>query len=104
MTQGMWTDIIDLRAFYGRALGKELFDVIVKFADYAFNKAHSAGYGVLSYWTAYLKANYPAEFMAALLTPVVMATLFQLLGTDATVSAIGRNSLPSVPSSVKIGK
>jgi DNA polymerase-3 subunit alpha len=40
------------------------------FADYAFNKAHSAGYGVLSYWTAYLKANYPAEYMAALLTSV----------------------------------
>ena len=40
------------------------------FADYAFNKAHSAGYGVLSYWTAYLKANYPADYMAALLTSV----------------------------------
>src|SRR5206468_2143902 len=38
--------------------------------DYAFNKAHSAAYGVLSYWTAYLKAHYPAEYMAALLTSV----------------------------------
>ena len=47
-----------------------LWEVLVPFADYAFNKAHSAGYGVLSYWTAYLKANYPAEFMAALLTSV----------------------------------
>src|SRR5204862_4352923 len=40
------------------------------FSDYAFNKAHSAAYGVVSYWTAYLKANYPAEYMAALLTSV----------------------------------
>ena len=47
-----------------------LWETLVPFADYAFNKAHSAGYGVLSYWTAYLKANYPAEFMAALLTSV----------------------------------
>ena len=47
-----------------------LWETLLPFADYAFNKAHSAGYGVLSYWTAYLKANYPAEFMAALLTSV----------------------------------
>ena len=38
------------------------------FADYAFNKSHSACYGMISYWTAYLKANYPAPFMAALMT------------------------------------
>ena len=38
------------------------------FSDYAFNKAHTAAYGLVSYWTAYLKANYPAEYMAALLT------------------------------------
>ncbi len=49
---------------------KALWDILVPFADYAFNKAHSASYGVLSYWTAYLKAHYPAEFMAALLTSV----------------------------------
>ncbi|HVA59929.1 MAG TPA: DNA polymerase III subunit alpha [Mycobacteriales bacterium] len=48
----------------------KLWEVLVPFADYAFNKAHSAGYGLLSYWTAYLKARYPAEFMAALLTSV----------------------------------
>jgi DNA polymerase-3 subunit alpha len=47
-----------------------LWDVLVPFADYAFNKAHSAAYGLISYWTAYLKANYPAEYMAALLTSV----------------------------------
>ena len=48
----------------------KLWEVLVPFADYAFNKAHSAGYGLVSYWTAYLKARYPAEYMAALLTSV----------------------------------
>jgi DNA polymerase-3 subunit alpha len=47
-----------------------VWDVLVPFAGYAFNKAHSAAYGVVSYWTGYLKANYPAEYMAALLTSV----------------------------------
>lgn len=47
-----------------------LWEIMVPFAAYAFNKAHSAAYGVVSYWTAYLKANYPAEFMAALLESV----------------------------------
>jgi len=47
-----------------------LWDVLVPFSDYAFNKAHSAAYGVISYWTGYLKAHYPAEYMAALLTSV----------------------------------
>ncbi len=47
-----------------------LWDILLPFSDYAFNKAHSAAYGVVSYWTAHLKANYPAEYMAALLTSV----------------------------------
>ena len=47
-----------------------LWDILLPFSDYAFNKAHSAAYGVVSYYTAYLKANYPAEYMAALLTSV----------------------------------
>ncbi|PZQ91699.1 MAG: DNA polymerase III subunit alpha [Leifsonia xyli] len=49
---------------------KALWEILLPFSDYAFNKAHSAAYGVLSYWTAYLKAHYPAEYMAALLTSV----------------------------------
>jgi DNA polymerase-3 subunit alpha len=49
---------------------KTLWDILVPFSDYAFNKAHSAAYGLVSYWTAYLKANYPPEYMAALLTSV----------------------------------
>ncbi|MEV0841044.1 DNA polymerase III subunit alpha [Actinocatenispora sera] len=47
-----------------------LWDTVLPFAGYAFNKSHAAGYAVVSYWTAYLKANYPAEYMAALLTSV----------------------------------
>ncbi len=45
-----------------------LWEILVPFSDYAFNKAHTAGYGLVSFWTAYLKANFPAEYMAALLT------------------------------------
>jgi DNA polymerase-3 subunit alpha len=55
--------------FSERAI-KALWDTILPFADYAFNKSHAAGYGMVSYWTAYLKANYPAEYMAGLLTSV----------------------------------
>jgi len=49
---------------------KKLWDTLIPFSDYAFNRAHSAGYGLVSYWTAYLKANFPTEYMAALLTSV----------------------------------
>ena len=55
---------------YSTAAIKRLWDVLIPFSDYAFNRAHSAGYGVVSYWTGYLKANYPTEYMAALLTSV----------------------------------
>jgi DNA polymerase-3 subunit alpha len=55
---------------FSAAAVKTLWDILVPFADYAFNKAHSAAYGLISYWTAYLKANYPAEYMAGLLTSV----------------------------------
>ncbi|RXK11516.1 DNA polymerase III subunit alpha [Halarcobacter mediterraneus] len=47
---------------------EELFDLIVKFAGYGFNKSHSAAYGLVTFYTSYLKCYYPAEFMAALLT------------------------------------
>lgn len=55
---------------YTEASVAALWGVLVPFSDYAFNKAHTAAYGVISYWTGYLKANYPAEYMAALLTSV----------------------------------
>src|SRR5215469_15076782 len=47
-----------------------IWDVLVPFSGYAFNKSHTAPYALIAYWTAYLKANYPAEYMAALLTSV----------------------------------
>ncbi|WP_420712438.1 DNA polymerase III subunit alpha [Microbacterium sp. SL75] len=55
---------------FGEVAQQTLWKVLESFADYAFNKAHTAAYGLVSYWTAYLKAHYPAEYMAALLTSV----------------------------------
>ena len=55
---------------YGDALGTQLFDVIEPFADYAFNKSHSYGYGLVAYQTAWLKVHFPVAYMAALLTSV----------------------------------
>ncbi|MGD9797958.1 MAG: LAGLIDADG family homing endonuclease, partial [Acidimicrobiia bacterium] len=55
---------------YGRELGGQWFDIIEPFADYAFPKAHAYGYGLVAYQTAWLKANHPVEYLAALLTSV----------------------------------
>ncbi len=55
---------------YSDAAISTLWEILVPFSDYAFNKAHTAGYGLVSYWTAYLKAHYPSEYLAALLTSV----------------------------------
>jgi DNA polymerase-3 subunit alpha len=55
---------------YSAGAVKALWDTLLPFCDYGFNKSHGAGYAIVSYWTAYLKANYPAEYMAALLTSV----------------------------------
>ena len=53
---------------YPKAKAGQIFDVLVPFAEYGFNKTHAAAYSVIAYHTAYLKANFPAEFMAANLT------------------------------------
>jgi DNA polymerase III subunit alpha len=55
---------------YDEKLGTELFDIIEPFADYAFGKSHSYGYGLIVYQTAWLKANHPVEYLAALLSSV----------------------------------
>ncbi|TVR33857.1 MAG: DNA polymerase III subunit alpha [Nitriliruptor sp.] len=55
---------------YDRAFIANLWDLIEKFAEYGFNKSHTVAYGVVSYQTAWLKAHYPVEYMAALLTSV----------------------------------
>ncbi len=55
---------------YEQSVADDLFTLIERFAGYGFNKSHSVGYGVISYQTAWLKANYPVEYLAALLTSV----------------------------------
>jgi len=57
-------------AGFGQEFADDLFGTVAEFANYAFNKSHSVGYGLITYWTAYFKANYPVEYMAALLTSV----------------------------------
>ncbi|HET6375787.1 MAG TPA: DNA polymerase III subunit alpha, partial [Methylocella sp.] len=52
----------------GQAKADEIFDLLAKFADYGFNKSHAAAYALIAYQTAYLKANYPVEFLAASMT------------------------------------
>ncbi len=56
---------------FDRKKADELFDLMAHFAGYGFNKSHSAAYALIAYWTAYLKAHYPREYMAALLTSEV---------------------------------
>ena len=81
---------------YGTDLGNELFGVIEQFADYAFNKSHSYGYGYIAYQIAYLKTHYPVEYLAALLTSVkasldkaaVYLNECRLLGIDVAVPDI----------------
>ena len=53
---------------YSKELAAETYDLILKFASYGFNKSHAAAYALIAYQTAYLKANYPTEYMAAIMT------------------------------------
>lgn len=76
-----------------RKVAEELFADIAKFAEYCFNKSHSAAYAVLTFQTAYLKANYPKEFMAALLTSS-MADTESLLKHIRDAEALGMRILP----------
>ena len=52
----------------GKAQAQQIFELVAKFADYGFNKSHAAAYALIAYQTAYLKANYPVEFLAASMT------------------------------------
>jgi DNA polymerase-3 subunit alpha len=84
---------------YGAQLGKQWFDIIEPFADYAFPKAHAYGYGLIAYQTAYLKANYPSEYFAALLTSVktnldkaaVYLADCRVMGIEVTVPDVNRS-------------
>ena len=90
---------------YGRPLGAEMFGIIEQFADYAFNKSHSYGYGLIAYQIAYLKANYPVEYMAALLTSVknklenaaVYLNECRIQGIEVTVPDVNRSSSDFTP-------
>ncbi len=95
---------------YQESLGKELWDLIEGFADYAFNKSHSAGYGLVSYQTAWLKANYPVEYMAALLTsvksnkdrlPLYLHTC-RMMGIDVLQPDVNASNVDFAPSDGKI--
>jgi DNA polymerase-3 subunit alpha len=90
---------------YGEALGTQLFDIIEPFADYAFNKSHAYGYGLVAYQTAWLKAHHPVEYMAALLTSVkdnkdktaVYLAECRALGIDVLVPDVNRSVAEFTP-------
>jgi DNA polymerase-3 subunit alpha len=90
---------------YGEALGTQLFDIIEPFADYAFNKSHSYGYGLVAYQTAWLKAHYPVEYMSALLTSVkdnkdktaVYLAECRSMGIDVLVPDVNRSVAEFAP-------
>ncbi|KLU66654.1 DNA polymerase III subunit alpha [Desulfosporosinus acididurans] len=69
--KGQWLIPGALRLGLTSEKAEEIFDLMAKFAEYGFNKGHATAYAVISYQTAYLKANYPLEFMAALLSSVM---------------------------------
>ena len=74
-------------------MADELYDLIVKFASYGFNKSHAAAYALVAYQTAYLKANYPTQFMAAQLTGV-MATSDKVASYITECKRMGIQVLP----------
>jgi DNA polymerase III subunit alpha len=90
---------------YDEELGTTLFDIIEPFADYAFNKSHAYGYGLVAYQTAWLKAHYPVEYMAALLTSVkdnkdktaVYLAECRSLGIDVLVPDVNRSLAEFAP-------
>jgi DNA polymerase-3 subunit alpha len=85
----------------------DIFDLLEKFAGYGFNKSHSAAYGLISYQTANLKANYPVEFMAAVLSNEINNTEkistfvaeCQRMGIDILAPDVNRSMLKFVPES-----
>ncbi len=75
---------------YTLALAEQLFELILKFANYGFNKSHSVAYGLIAYQMAYLKANYPLEFFCALLNNAQASSVkTKEYLDDATLSGVG---------------
>lgn len=75
------------------AVGQSIYDEIVAFANYAFNKAHAVCYAIVSYQTAYLKCHYPRQYMAALMTSV-LDSAEKIAGYIAECKEIGIETLP----------
>ncbi|GIT46827.1 MAG: hypothetical protein Ct9H300mP12_14120 [Acidimicrobiales bacterium] len=98
---------------YGKKLGNGLFDTIEQFADYAFNKSHSYGYGYIAYPIAWLKTHYPVQYLAALLTSVksnldkaaVYLNECRVLGIEVTVPDlnVARSDFEPVPTTGQDG-
>ena len=89
-----------LKQGFERDLSEKVFSLVEPFAGYAFNKAHSVSYGLISYWTAYMKANYTAEYMVSLLNSYVGHN-------DRIISAVAecrRLKIPVLPPSVNDGR
>jgi DNA polymerase-3 subunit alpha len=90
---------------YTEELGERWFAIIEPFADYAFCKAHAYGYGFVAYQTAYLKANYPTEYFAALLTSVkenldkagIYLAECRRLGITVLVPDVNRSGVEFIP-------
>lgn len=90
----------------------EIFDLLEKFAGYGFNKSHSAAYGLVSYHTAYLKANYPVEFMCGVLSNEinnmdkisVFVAECQRMGIEILAPNVNRSSLKFRPEKLPDGK
>jgi DNA-directed DNA polymerase III (polc) len=82
------------------ATAQEIFDLMEKFAEYGFNKSHSAAYALISYYTAYLKAHFPHEFMASLISS-------ELANTDKVftyINACREMQIPVVPPDVNVSE
>jgi DNA polymerase-3 subunit alpha len=103
---------------HSREFGEAIFDTVEPFADYSFNKSHSVAYGYLAYQTAYLKANYQVEYLAALLTSVrtnkdqtaVFLSECRQLGipvlvpdVNESVSDFSVHVAPDIPKSIRFG-
>src|SRR5438045_6242105 len=92
----------------GERKANAIFDLLEKFAGYGFNKSHSAAYAVISYETAYLKANYPVEFMSGLLSNEinntekisVLVSECKRLGITILPPDVNRSGLKYVPETV----
>src|SRR5262249_3317536 len=85
------------------AIADKIFNLIVQFAGYGFNKSHSAAYALLGYQTAYLKTHYPAEFMAALVSTEIEDSNKRDISVEDTEDA-RRLGAAVLPPDVQIGE